>query len=242
MNQTIQTLAMLLGISCLLLADEEIKQKVQVINTQRMDLPAGGTVRFINSTGELTVEGWDQPGVEITTIKTTKATFAVSEREKAVRNLDQIRIGSERRAGELVITTYFPRHQGFPPASPLATKSFILEYQIKVPRNANLLVDHDVGDLHFDGVSGDIHATMLRGEMTLLLSAGEQYAIDAKSDFGSVTSDFRGIAKRRFWLVGNQYVQSAPASHKLYLRDGFGDIVILKTRAPQRQLPLNPQP
>ena len=242
MNQTNRTLAVLLGMSFLLLADEELKQKVQVVSTQRMDLPAGGTVRLINSTGELTVEGWDQPGVEITTIKSTKATFTASEREKAVRNLDKLRIGSERRAGELVITTYFPRHRGFPPASPLATKSFILEYKIKVPRNANLVVDHDVGDLHFDGVSGDIHATMLRGEITLLLPAGEQFTIDAKSDFGSVTSDFRGIAKRRFWLVGNQYAQSASAPHKLYLRDGFGDIVILKTRAPQRQLPPNPQP
>ena len=237
-----RTFTVLFGMSCLLLADDELKQKVQVVHTERMDLPAGGTVRLTNSTGELTVEAWDEPGVEITTIKSTKAEFASSERENAVRGLDMLRIAAERRAGELVITTYFPRHRGFPPASPLATRTFDLEYHIKVPRDARLVVDHDVGDLHFDGVSGDIHATILRGEMTLLLPAGDQYTLDAKSDFGSVTSDFPGNAKRRFWLVGNQYVQSSQAPHALYLRVGFGDIVILKISKPQRQPRQNQQP
>ncbi len=51
--------------------------------TERMDFPAGGTLRFTNSVGVLTVEAWDRPVVEITTIKSTRGEYDASEREKA---------------------------------------------------------------------------------------------------------------------------------------------------------------
>jgi hypothetical protein len=235
----VRTLAVIFGMSCLVLADDEFRQKVRLARTEHVDLPAGGTVRLKNSTGELTIEAWDQPGVEITTIKSTKAEYASAQREKASRDLDRVQIAVERQGDELVITTDFPRHRGFPPSSPLGgATNFGLEYHIKVPRDARVVVDHDVGEVHVDGVTGDIHATALQGSITLHLLEGSQYAIDAKSDFGSVTSDFPGNTKRRFWLVGHQFIQNSQAPHKLYLRDGFGDIIILKIRRPPTPLPV----
>jgi hypothetical protein len=234
------TLTLILGMSCVVLADDDFRQKVQVVKTEYVDFPSGGTVRLRNSTGELTVEGWDRPGVEITTVKSTKATYASAERKKASRDLDKVQIAVERRGDELVISTDFPRHRGFPPSSPLGgATNFHLDYHIKVPRDARLVVDHDVGDVHFDGVTGDIHATALQGGITLHLPEGGQYGIDAESDFGSVISDFPGSTRRRFWLVGHQFIQTSQAPHKLYLRDGFGDIIILKFRKPQTPLPLS---
>lgn len=234
-----RSLAMVFGVSCLLLADDEVRQNVQISKTERLDFPAAGTVKLKNSTGELTVEGWDQPSVEITTVKSTKAAYASAERVKAVHDLDRVRVSAERQGDELVITTDFPRHRGFPPPSPLSgAANFHLDYHIKVPREARLVVDHDVGDVHFDGVTGDIHATALQGGITLHLPEGGRYAIDAKSDFGSVTSDFPGSTKRRFWLVGHQFIQNSQAPHELYLRDGFGDIIILRIRRPPIPLPV----
>ena len=235
-----RTLTLIFGMSCLALANDELRQTVQMAKTEHVDFPSGGTVRLKNSTGELTLEGWDQPGVEITTVKSTKAAYTSTERGRASRDLDKVQIAVERQGDELVITTDFPRHRGFPPSSPLAgSRSFNLDYHIKVPRDARLVVDHDVGDVHFDDVRGDIHATTLRGGITLHLPEGGQYTIDAKSDLGSVTSDFSGSAKRRFWLVGHQFIQTSQAPHKLYLRDGFGDIIILKIRKPQTPPPLS---
>jgi hypothetical protein len=235
-----RALAVLCGMSCLLLADDEPKQRVQIAKTEHVDLPAGGTVRLKNSTGELTIEGWDQPSVEIITVKSTKAVYPSAEREKASHYLDRVQIAVDRRRDELVVTTDFPRHRGFPPSSPLgAATSFDLDYRLKVPREARLIVEHNVGDIHFDDVTGDIHATALRGAITLHLAEGGQYAIDAKSDVGSVTSDFPGSTKRRFWLVGHQFTQTSQAPHNLYLRNGFGDIIILKIRKPQTPPPLS---
>ena len=155
------------GTACLLLAADEPKQKVQVSKTERIEFPSGGTLRLKNSIGDLTMEGWDQPGVEITTVKSTKAEYASADREKASHELDRVQIAAERQGDELVITTDFPRHRGFPPSLPLGgATNFDLDYRIKVPRDARLIVDHDVGDVNIDGVTGDIHVTVLQGTIT----------------------------------------------------------------------------
>jgi len=222
----IRILILLFGLSCLLLADEQSRQKVQVTNTQHLDLPPGGTVTFKNSTGELTIEGWDQPGVEITTSKSTKTFYTSAEHEKGSRELEKVHVAAERHGDEVVITTTAPHH-GFP-----FPNDVDLDYVVKVPRAAHLAVKHGAGEVHFDNVTGDIHATVRQGLITLHAPAGDQHAIDAKSGIGSVTSDFPGSTKRQ-WLMGHQFVETSQTPHKLYLRNGFGDIILLKIHAPE---------
>ena len=208
------------------MADGQSRQKVQVTNTQHLDLPPGGTVTFKNSRGELIVEGWDQPGVEITTSKSTKAAYTSAEHEKGSRALEKVQVAAERHGDEVVITTTAPHH-GFP-----FSNDVDLDYLVKVPRAARLAVKHGAGEVHFDDVTGDIRATVSHGLITLHAPAGDQYAIDAKSGIGSVTSDFLGSTERR-WLMGHQFVQASQAPHKLYLRTGYGDIILLKIQMPE---------
>ena len=225
------------GIGCLLsagllLANDEIPQKLQITKTEHADLPAGGTVHLKNSTGELTIQGWDQPGVEITTIKSTKRAYlaAGAEREKASQDLDEVKVAVARQGDELVITTDFHRHRRFLPRPSVGARDFDLDYLIKVPRDAKLIVDHDEGEIHFDELTGDIHATTNQGSITLRLAASAEYTIDAKSRIGAVTSDIPGSTKRKHF--GHEFTQSAQAPHSLYLRNGFGDIIILRMRKP----------
>ena len=185
-------LMLMIGASCLLAASDKVTK------TERADLPAGGTVVFRNSTGELTIEGWDQPGVEITTIESAPGA----------------KVSTALEGNDLVIATEFPKR-----------KRLDLEYLVKVPRNAKLVVEHHAGEIHFDDVAGDIHATLIQGQITLRLPEG-QYGIDAKSRIGDVISDFPGARKRQH--LGHAFLQDAQAAHSLYLRNGFGDILILR--------------
>jgi hypothetical protein len=216
--------ALILGMSCPSLALDEVKQYVRVTNTQHMDLPAGATVRVKDSLDELTIEGWDQPGVEITTIKSTKYEYAAAEHDKAAHELERVKISAEQKGNELVITTDHPRR-----------RAVTLTYLVKVPRNTRLIVN-GYGEVHFDGVTSDIQANMHKGLITLRLSDG-QYGIDARTKLGSVISDFPGDTKRRIWVVGRNFTGNAQAPHKLVLREGFGDIVILKGAVPQEPAP-----
>ena len=225
-------LALLLGVGCLLAASDEIPQPIQITKTERADLPAGGTVRLKNSTGDLTIEGWDQPGVEITTIKSTKLAYTAGskERKEASDDLDQVKVGVSHDGGELVITTDFHRGRRYLPRPSVGYRQFDLEYRIKVPRDAKLIVDHDEGEIHIDDVAGDIHATTNQGTITLRLAEAGQYLIDAKSRIGEVISDIPGNTKRK--RFGHEFVQTVQAPHSLYLRNGFGDIIILRMRKP----------
>ena len=229
-----------LCVSGLALAGDEPTQKIQISNTEHIDFPPNGALRLTNSIGELTVEGWDRSDVEITTIRSTKLAYDPQQREKATHDLDKVRVAAERHGDELVITTDFPRHRTFPPPSPLGSAaSFRLEYDIKVPRNARLMVDHDVGDVHVENITGDIHVTAHQGEIVLHLPEKGLYSIDAKSDFGNVISDFPGHQKRTAWRIGHQFTQNTPgASQKLSMRIRYGDIIIFQIRRPPTPAPV----
>lgn len=222
----------MLGIGCLLAANDEIPRKIEATTTERADLPAGGVVRLKNSTGELRIEGWDQPGVEVTTIKSTKLAYpaASAERDKASHMLDEVKVSVTHEGNDVVIGTVYPRHRRYLPRPSVGDREFNLEYLVKVPRGARLAVDHDAGEIHFDDVSGDIHATMNQGTITLRLPAAGQYSIDAGSRIGDVTSDFPGTTTRRHF--GHAFLQGTQAAHSLYLRTGYGDIIILRMHNP----------
>jgi len=235
------------GTGCLLFAADApkqygSKQKVEVSKTQRIDFPSGGTLRFKNSVGVLTVEAWDRPDVEITTIKSTKVDVDASDREKATRKLDRVNVATERQGDELVVTTDFPWHRAFRLPYPLSGETnFNMEYRIKAPANARIIADHTLGQVNIDGLTNDIQVTLAQGEILLHLPEEQKYSIDAQSDFGSVKSDFSEVEKRTGWLLGHRSVdENSAAPHKLNLRVGFGDIVILKIRVPKPPEPTTP--
>jgi len=236
-----------LGTGCLLVAAErpkqdEPKQKVQVSKTERIDFPSGGTLRFKNSVGVLTVTAWNRPDVEMTTIKSTKVELDARGREKATHQLDRVKVAAERHGNELVIATTFPRHRPFRFPYPLSgDTNFDLEYDIKAPANARIIADHTLGEVNIDSLVGDIQVTLAKGEIMLYLPEEEKYAIHAKSGFGAVNSDFPGEVKRTGWFVGHRSIdENSAAPHKLNLKVGFGDIVIVKTRVPKPPEPLAP--
>jgi hypothetical protein len=237
-------LALLLSAAtCVAFAEDQSKQKVQVSKTERVDFPSGGVLRLTNSIGVLTVEAWDRPDVEITTTKSTKDEYDASEREKATHELDKVQIAAERRGDELVITTTFPRYGIFPVSYPLAGDANVdVEYRIKAPSKARLIVNQKVGEVNVDGLVGDMNVTVLQGQILLHLPENGPYDIHAKSDSGNVNSDFPGQKKRAWWLTQRAASEDSPSAPKLNLKIVFGDIVILKTRVPKPPESLLPAP
>jgi len=230
-----------IGMSWILAAEGPV-QPVQVTKTERVDFPSGGTIQLKNSTGTLTVEGWDQPTVEITTIKSTKAAYSIQRRDKAAHDLDNVRVTTERHGDEVDIVTAYPRHRAILFPHPFARiTDFELEYLIKVPRSARLIAHHDQGDVNVEALTGDIEATVVKGQITLHLPEDSQYLTDAKVDVGNVNSDFPGQEQRRSWFIGHQLVNGeSSGTHKLKLHVEYGDIVILKIRVPKSPEPFRP--
>jgi hypothetical protein len=205
-------------------ADKDVRHRVQAAGMERVPFPQNGVLHLQHATGDVTVEVCDCQEVEVAMVK----------HAKVIADLDKIHITTQSHGDEVLVTTDFPRHTAFPPSSPLGpARRFDLEYRITAPRNARLTIEHDVGEVHIDDIRGDIRATSLQGAIILHLPENGQYSIDAKSDYGAVNSDFAGRQKRSPWVFGVRFVQeTSGASQKLYLRIGYGDIVILKTQIP----------
>ena len=226
-------LLVLAGVRHPLYADDEL-QKVEERSTATVEFPSGGLLRLKNSTGELIIQGWDKPDVEITTIKSRKDEYPPDERENASRNLHQLQISVKREGQDLVITTTWsdPRLWG-------TLANVNVSYLIKAPRNARLAIEHEKGEIYIDNMDSDIQASFKAGDLILHLAQDGMYNIDAKSVYGRVQSVFPGREERLPWLYGHKWSrQKIPSARNLRLRARFGDIVILKVEKPSPPEPM----
>lgn len=211
-----------LAICCALLA---YAQKPPVTKTETADFPAGGTLRIDKSVGELWIEGWDQPGFEITTTK------SVVPDESA--NLDDVHVTFAREGGEMIVRTDYSHRFGH-------SRKVNLQYRIRVPRAAAVAINHHTGEVHIDDMVGNVNATVGNGLIAMRLPSDRDPSIDAKSQWGGVISDFGKASPK--WKpfapstmpFGHRLEDPASnAQQKLYLRTGFGDILIIKEDNPK---------
>lgn len=220
-----------LGLACALLAENLPQPYVQTTKTEKVDFPAGGTLRIEHSVGELTIEGWDQPGVEITTTKSTTAIYTQKDKDKQTHDLDGIQVSTKRQGNDVVITTQYPGHLAFPYITTLArVENFYLDYHIKVPRSAKLVIEHKDGEVHITDVAGSIDASVHQGLISVFVLGDAPPSIDAKSKFGTINSDFAGQEKAHELFIGHTFIEAGTtAAQSLKLRMTYGDIIIGKT-------------
>ncbi|MGA3097660.1 MAG: hypothetical protein ABSF25_14490 [Bryobacteraceae bacterium] len=214
------------------------EQSFEVTSTERVSFSPGGTIILNNSYGYLTVEGWDEPEVEITVTKSTNRFYQPDQKEKAEMHFDEIRVAAERRSDkELAISTTLPVRHGFP-ASVLPSRRIVVtmpktskrgvtvEYTVHVPRDSRVVVHQDNGYVWVSDVTGDISVDSHTGDMIVMLPDPGPYSIDARTRMGSVSSDFTGQGHKQF-LVGSQFVHATQAqSRRILLRMGRGNITI----------------
>jgi hypothetical protein len=215
-----------------------LQQPFESTATQRVSFPPGGAIDVTNSYGYLTVEGWDEPEVEITVTKSTNGFYPSERKDQAMQAFDQIRVAAERRSDkELAISTTLPARRGFPfsllppgrfiVAMPKSTKRGVtVEYTVHAPRDSRLTVHQDTGYVWVSDVTGDIEVDSHTGDMIVMLPGPGPYAIDARTGMGSISSDLTGRGNKT-WLVGSRFVNAGPgASRRVVLRMGRGCITI----------------
>ncbi len=191
-------------------------------DTQRFTVSAPGTIRIDRSYGEVDIDGWDRPEVEVTVVKSSEKLHDSKGR------VDSVQVTSKQTGNDVVISTVYPPRNGF--LHPLDRRSDVeINYRIHAPRASKLAIEQQRGGLSVYDISGDIHARVINGQISLTLAADHEYKIDAQATIGDVYSDFDGRTQRR-QLLGQEYnhAGSTPAAN-LYLRVRLGDIVIQKS-------------
>jgi hypothetical protein len=213
-------------------ADDRSKEMLNDVNTGRFNVSTAGSIRVENSFGEVDIDGWDRPEVEVTVNRSSERLYNAKQRAAAQLRLEGVEITTKQAGNDIVISTAYPARNGF--AHPLSRRSDIeISYHIKAPRASKLVIDHNRGGVNVFDINGDIHATVINGQITLTLASGGQDAVDARSTIGEVYSDFDGREHRR-QILGEEFARpnGSPAAANLYLRVRVGDIVIQKLHGP----------
>ncbi len=227
-------LAMVLGLSVLataapLCGQEGPKQSFEATSTQHVNFAPGGTIRLENSYGYLTVEGWDEPEVEVTVTKSTDSFYEPGQKQQAVARLDRVQVSVDSSSGQdLAISTLPARKKLLIVTWPLPKKRGVTaEYTIHVPRDSRVIIHHDNGYIWVSDVTGDLEVHSHTGDMIVSLPDPGTYAIDARTRMGSVSSDFTGKGHKPF-LIGTHFAYASPApKRRVDLRMGRGSITLL---------------
>jgi hypothetical protein len=223
--------ALLVPILCLsLFASGSDRKKLEIETTQSMSFASDGEILIEDSFGELEIEGWDRPEVEITITKGTRKHYSLDEQEKALQFLNSVEvIAFAEQPNRLVISTSFPDRRVF--TRPLRGKSNIeLSYKIKAPRRVKLSIKHDTGEVTVKDIAGDIKVTARIGQIYLRIPRDENYTINASVRLGEVESDFRGRSGRKF--LSERFVSDESCGMRnIYARVGIGQIDIRKMQA-----------
>ena len=204
------------------------REKARIETTERFTLAANAVLRLKDSFGEVYIEGWDQPEVEVRLSKATAQQHGPEELDEALRHLDSIKITTAKTAeNELTITTRFPSRNLF--LRPLRAKSNLeLIYRIKAPRELSLKIEHEVGEVRVKDIRGDLRITNGIGEIALALPETAHYIVDARVRIGDVSSAFGGTTERRLLIGASLFDRQSFAAKHLYLRVGIGDIQVKK--------------
>jgi hypothetical protein len=200
-------------------------QPVQTTHTDTVNFAPGGTIRFNNANGNVTIEAWDERKIEVTVVKSMG--WDSESSAEASHRLDAVKVAVDRKSDtEAVIdTSRTPTHNRFKRALGIGREA-VVTYHVRVPRNSHLVISHADGYVSVTGVAGDIEATNHRGDILLMLPNLAQYSIDAHTRAGVITSDLDG-SKHMHHLTGEEFTRGDKTlAHKLDLHMGFGGITI----------------
>jgi len=223
-------------------------QPFETSTSKRIAIQPGAAIRLRSSYGYLSVEGWDEPDAEVTITKSTSRFYQPSEKNKADKRLSRVQVDIDQPSPNriAIATTVARRTSPFTsvlptgetvitlPLIPPGKQGVTVEYAVRVPRDSRLVVQQDNGYVWVNGLSNDLEVRSHTGDMIVMLPESGNYAIDAKTRLGSVTSDFPGRRGRKL-LVGTRfdYTDGAPA-RQITLRMGRGSITI------KREIPTGP--
>jgi len=160
-------------------------QLVHDTTTATLEFASGGTVKIVGSHGDLNIEGWDRPEVELTVTRSA---------HDPKKKLDEIGVKAARTSpSEISITTSFPRrtlrrlNRG--------KSGLLLEYRIRVPRESHLMIQQDLGMVMVIGVTGKVEARNCIGDIVVLAPPAKEPS-DLHVKLGSVSVEETSLTPR----------------------------------------------
>jgi hypothetical protein len=203
---------------------QHVSAVFQETHTETLTLAPNATIRLEDSFGDINIEGWNQPQVEITVIKRLPYD---TEKPKSDKDLKMVKVASDRKSdNELVISTTVATHDSLFSSVARTKTDVLLEFQIHAPRDSKLVIHHGDGSVIVNNILGDIDAKSSRGDIVVIVPDPESRLVDARTKFGPIAADYSGDTHRKH-LIGQSLVSGKTSdSPFIHLRMGYGGITL----------------
>jgi hypothetical protein len=152
-----------------------------------------GLLSIDTRTGDIHIEGWDEPRLEIEAEKVVRANSEESAKPLYGR-LEVVLKGQDKR---VMLRTLYPPRRVWRPFR--AESQLSVNYRIKMPFDANLLVKCVDGDVWIRGVQGKQQILVNYGDVEIdVPSADRLRSLHAHTWLGYVQSDLHGEDRAGF--------------------------------------------
>lgn len=149
---------------------------------------ASGTLVIDSRVGDLQIEGWDEPRVEVEAEKVVRA----SSEAKAKPLYDQIQVRLEGGDKEVRLTTLYPPRSLFRPFR--GESKLTVNFRIRMPYDSNLRLKCVDGDVHVTGIVGREELHVNYGDVEIdVPSVYDLRSLRAHAWLGYVQSDLSGL-------------------------------------------------
>jgi len=204
-------LAVLVGVLGTLLLPPLQADEFSQTSHHSVRLFSSGTLVINTRMGDLHIEGWDDPHVEI---EAEKVVRAKSEKEaKPLYDLIEIRLEGQDK--EVRLSTLYPARRLWRPFR--GESKLSVNFRISMPFDANLILKCVDGDVRVFGVAGQEKLSVNYGDVEVNVpDVWRLRSFDAHTWLGYVESELHGLSqdgagfKQRvsFWNAhGNQDIQ-----------------------------------
>jgi hypothetical protein len=190
---------------------------VEVVTTNKVDLGPGGTIHIVGSEGELNVEAWEKPEVEVTVTRFNESEDR--DRDAVKKSLDAIAVET-KKSGDHEVTITTPKLRGL--------KGSKINYRIRAPKDAKLSIQHGNGDVVITGLSGGIDAHAKNSEIFVMLPPQGGYSIQARAKIGTVYSEYEGTRKHSFPFANSFEGKSGDSAKAVNLVTDNGGVTVQK--------------
>ncbi len=146
-----------------------------------------GTLRIDTRVGDVRIEGWDEPRVEIEAEKIVRASSAMKSQDL----YDQVKIELQGKDKEVRLRTLYPRRRLWRPFR--GESKLSVNLRIHMPYDANLTLECVNGDVHIVGIAGHQTIKVNFGDVVITVpSVYRLRSLQARAWLGDVGSDLNG--------------------------------------------------
>jgi hypothetical protein len=206
---------------------------VEISRSQTIPIAPAGTVSIDHTWGEVTVDAWDRPAIEVVVTARSKKAYPDGEAQEMRTRL--ARFGFDMKAvspEQAIVTGLAPKASLL---KPFGGKSGVsVHYAIRMPRTGTLIMHHGIGEVSVTGLKGDLDVSAGTGSVHIAVPIDPNVAVESAVRIGEITlaTDLRARGEsQRKALVGERFsYRPAGANRHISARVGIGSVSIGRER------------